>query len=289
MRKGWIYRLKLLLISTVAITTIVQIISHPTRHLLLLPLAAMATMEISCDTTSPEDYTEVPPDTCPWWDTDCDGISNAVETNDANSYLDLDTAVVNANPSIARGKPCSTDCVGTKCGWITNALNMVNTGTGYWHYNPEKRAVDHDDWGTLHLIYMIEAAGRTWHDNNCVPPRINVGDLSKGDTATLLFGGYFPPHICHQNGREVDIRYVRNDEQDEPLNVRTQPSLYDLPGTLAVIEWLLENGNVNKIIVSPHSNLDLTGYDVDTVSYDASGGHDDHFHLRIEDPDGTGN
>jgi hypothetical protein len=56
-----------------------------------------------------------------------------------------------------------------------------------------------------------------------------------------------------------------------------------------VIEWLLENGSVNKIIVSPYSYLDLSDYDVDTVSYDASGGHDDHFHLKIEDPDGTGN
>jgi hypothetical protein len=213
MRKGWSYKIKLL----------------------ILPLMALILMggwwDCDDDGGDPGDYTEQPPDNCPYWDTDCDGISNAVETNSANSYLYLNPDLYDYNPTLARGKPCSTDCVGTECGWIEDALNMVNQGTGYYHYNPEKRSVDHDDWGTLALINMIEAAGRTWSDHNCVPPRINVGDLSWGDTSTLEFGGYFYPHICHQNGLEVDIRYVRNDGQDESLNVRTQPSLYDLPGT----------------------------------------------------------
>jgi|GEM_PF-2578248 len=275
MRKGWIYKLKLLLLSTVAITTIVQTITHPTRHLLLLPIAAMATMEISCDvdTISPSDYPEQPPDACPSWDTDCDGISNATETNDANAYLNLDPDSPDANPSIAHGQPCN--------GSLENGLNLMNEGTGYWHYNPEK--IDYDDWGVLHLINMIEGAGREWHDNNWWPPRISVGDMS------LRYGGPFPPHGCHENGLEVDIRYVRNDGLEVGLNLGTADSIYfDVSATVALMSYLLDNSNSIKIYLSSYCRGKIIFTAIDTV-YDTTGGHDDHFHWRIQDPDGTGN
>jgi len=265
MRKGWSYKLKLM----------------------LLPLVAVSTMGNRCDWfTTPYTITEQPPDECPWWDRDCDGISNAVETNGANSYLDLDTAVFDANPSIAHGWPCSTQCVGTECGWIENALNMVNTGTGYYHYNPEK--IDRDDWGTLHLINMIEGTGRDWY-NNRPPPRIGVGDLSWGDQNTQQFGGYWSDHICHQNGLEVDIRYVRNDGLEVGLNLGTADSIYFYVGaTVALLNYLFNNSNPDKIYVSSYCRGKIVFTGIDTV-YDATGGHDDHFHLRIQDPDGTGN
>ncbi len=166
MTKGWSYKLKLL----------------------LLPLVALFLMGSWFDCDDPDESSEEPTDVCPSWDTDCDSISNAVETNDANSYLNLDTNTVDANPSIAHGCPCA-GCGG---GWIDNALNMVNTGTGYYHYNPER--IDTDDWGTLHLVNMIEGASRAWYSDNRVPPRIGVGDLSWGDKNTQQFGGYFLPH-----------------------------------------------------------------------------------------------
>ena len=278
MRKVWIYKLKLLLLSTAAITTIVHTITHPTRNLLLLPIAAMSTMEISCkeDTLNPSDYTEQPPDACPSWDTDCDEISNATETNGANSYLNLDPKSPDDNPSIAQGEHCD--------GWIENALNLMNEGTGYYHYNPEK--IDTDDWGTLHLVNMIEGAGRDWYNNNWWPPRIGVGDLSWGNQYTQQFGGYWSDHVCHQNGTEADFRYVRNDGIEDALNVRTQPALYDTAKTIALMNYLFANSKSIKIIVSPYCGIEFTGID---TAYDASGKHDNHFHLRIEDPDGTGN
>ena len=137
---------------------------------------------------------------------------------------------------------------------------------------------------------MIEGTGRAWYDNYWSPPRIGIGDLSWGNKDTQEFGGPWD-HACHQNGLEVDIRYVRNDTLELPLNLgdTTQIQYYDLAGTIALIVWLFQNSNSNKIIISPYSNLDLSDLDVDTVVYDSNGWHDNHFHLRIEDPDGTGN
>jgi hypothetical protein len=228
-----------------------------------------------------ETKTVVVDDAYPSWDTDGDNISNAVETNSANSYLNLDPNIPNANPSIAHGDPCD--------GWIENALNMVNQGTGYYHYNPDKGEplIDTDDWGVLHLINMIEGAGRLWDWNSYPPPRIGVGDLSKGDQYSQQFGGYFWPHDCHQNGTEGDFRYVRNDSQEVGLNIGSADSIYyDVEATVALMEYLFANSNSIYIIVSPHCHITFIGI---TAVYDQTGEHDTHFHLRIEDPDGTGN
>jgi hypothetical protein len=245
---------------------------------MILILLLLSTLADKCDDGTV--ITETPTDNCPSWDTDCDGISNAVETNDANSYLGLNPDSADANPSIAHGYPWN--------GWIGNALNMVNQGTGYYHYNPDKSTIDTDDWGVLHLINMIEGAGRLWYTNGYPPPRIGVGDLSWGDQYTQQFGGPWPgdEHTWHQNGTEVDFRYVRNDGQEASLNVRTQPSLYDTNATVALMNYLFANSHSIYIMVSPHCGIEFSGI---TVVYDQSGEHDNHFHLRIEDPDGTGN
>jgi len=231
----------------------------------------------------PPDIQERPPDTCPIWDTDCDDISNAVETNDANSYLNLNPSIKNANSSIAHGTPYN--------GWIEKAFNMVNTGTGYWHYNPEKvKAMDTDDWGVLHLINMIEGAGRNWYSDGLVPPRISVGDLSWGDASTLNFGGPWPggDHAWHQNGLEVDVRYVRKDDEELPLNIHSNPANYDNIATMHLINRLGWNSKMALIIISPDCRIDF--YDSSNIVFDSiDRKHDDHFHYRIVDPDGTDN
>ena len=250
MRKGWSYKLKLL----------------------LLALGVFSTLGSGC-TDDPEDYTEQPPDVCPSWDTDCDGISNATETNDANAYLNLDPNSPDANPSIAHGQPCN--------GTLEKGLNLMNEGYGYDHYNIDPPG-DIDDWGVLHLINMIEGAGRDWYNNYWPPPRIGVGDLS------LRYGGQFGIHSCHQNGTEADFRYVRNDGLEDPLNISTSDSIYfDVSATVALMSYLLDNSNSIKIYLSSYCRGKIIFTEIDTV-YDTAG-HHDHFHWRIQDPDGTGN
>jgi len=55
-------------------------------------------------------------------------------------------------------------------------------------------------------------------------------------------------------------------------------------------KWQLEIGLSKKTyLLREPIWLDLSDLGVETVVYDSDGGHDNHFHLRIEDPDGTGN
>jgi len=252
--------------------------ARKTGTVFLLLLSLLALYGHRCDYGYDQESTdEVPPDDCPSWDSDCDMISTAVETNDANGYLHLDTNAVDPNPSIARGYPCN--------GYISNALNMVNEGMGYYHYNPEK--IDRDDWGVLHTIYIIEAMGRDLGREYAWWPRIGVGDLSWGDAATQQFGGSWPggDHACHQNGLEVDVRYVRNDGVEGGLNIADDPWHFDEDATTDLISYLLRRANVDSIFVNgDYSSLDtIAGFIVH------KGGHSDHFHVRIVDPDGTSN
>lgn len=162
----------------------------------------------------------------------------------------------------------------------------MNSGTGYYHYLGTD-GIDVDDWGVLHLINMIECAGRDWYNWNCAPPRIGVGDLSRGDKNTQSFGGYFAPHVCHQNGIEADFRYVRNDGLEIPLNLSTSDSdSFDKYATIELFNSLFENADPIKIYVGTFLRGKIEFEGIDTV-YDAY--HNDHFHLRLQDPDGTGN
>ncbi len=62
---------------------------------------------------------------------------------------------------------------------------------------------------------LIADTGDEWYQLHA-SPRINVLDISRQG------GGPFLPHGSHQNGLDVDIRYVRNDGQDGPLDLGTE-------------------------------------------------------------------
>jgi len=139
------------------------------------------------------------------------------------------------------------------------------------------------------LLNMIEAGGRMWYSNHHIPPRVGVGDLSWGDVSTQSFGGEWPggDHACHQNGLEVDFRYVRSDGQEIPLNIAGPDSLYySNTETAALMTYLLANETVIVIYIdTAHAYLTDDGAGI----LQHWPGHSDHFHVRIEDPDGTSN
>ncbi|MDD5425002.1 MAG: penicillin-insensitive murein endopeptidase [candidate division Zixibacteria bacterium] len=194
-----------------------------------------------CESDSIDDITDKPEDVCPYYDSDCDDISNAVENNDANDYLNLNPNVKNSNPSIAHGDP--------SYGYITNAINLVNNGEGYYHFLGAD-VMDTDDWGVLHMINMIESAGREWSDNGLFPPLIGVGDISRGDLTMQEFGGdWNPDHTSHQNGLDVDVRYLRKDDLNNSLDLSRpeQFEIYDYSATITMLNRFIFNGNIEVV------------------------------------------
>ncbi|HEX8556696.1 MAG TPA: penicillin-insensitive murein endopeptidase [Pyrinomonadaceae bacterium] len=82
-------------------------------------------------------------------------------------------------------------------------------GLGYISYN---RANDGaDQWGTEATIHKIEEIGRRWAALHPSVP-FAVGDISRRG------GGVLPPHKSHQRGVDVDIRPLRRDGQNQPVD-----------------------------------------------------------------------
>ena len=139
------------------------------------------------------------------------------------------------------------------------------------------------------MMRMLEGAGRLWESAEMSPPRITVNDISWGNNISEQFGGPFPPHSSHQNGLDVDIRYVRTDDAEAPLNVADDPESHDQFATSHLISYLNQRGKLVKVIVSSKVMLDNPDPFSSALVIDDDGEHDDHFHVRIADPDGTDN
>lgn len=232
----------------------------------------------------------------PPWDPDGDTIYTATETNPTNrvsngGFYAFDTLVFDRNLSEARG-------IAT-FGSLYRGMNLVDADTGYTHYD-FCDGVDQDDWGTGHLVRLIQAAGRRWSRVKLGrEPLLQVGDLS------LREGGYFPGqpgipgceqgHAYHQQGLDVDVRYLRKDGLEGPLNICRDPANYDTVATAQLMNSFLfvEAAEANAQIDSIFVDLNCVGlrHTTDTgrrVLFHKDG-HENHFHVRIVDPDGPFN
>jgi hypothetical protein len=220
---------------------------------------------------------------------DNDLMSSAVELNGPNRRLyGLDTTVNDPDPSRARGTPTN--------GSILDALNLPDAHRNYYHYLGTD-GTDTDDWGTLTLINRGEGVAGDWGDvtRPCIQPeydpsppnRFGIGDMSLGDENTQIFGGETPDHTSHENGLDMDIRFLRTDDAESPLDLESpQVAFYDVGATADLMGCFLYYTNVERLIVDTvYANIDFGG---DTrIVHDVT--HRDHFHIRIVDPDGLAN
>lgn len=202
------------------------------------------------------------------WDSDGDGLSDAVERNNAGEgYHDFRLDRCEDNPSRAIGTWYE--------GHLEAGINLSDRGTGYLH-NRGGDAVDSDDWGELTMISCLEAAGRAFEETGL---RLNVNDLSRRR------GRHFPPHRSHRNGLDADLRYVRLDGRDAPLDLRFHPEAYDADATQELMRLFVELCPVEVIFV----DLDRLGFDNHALGRRQqflrhASGHSNHFHLRLRSP-----
>lgn len=213
------------------------------------------------------------------WDPDGDSISTAVEIDAANAHLDFDTSRMDLDPSRALGQPAA--------GTLEGGINLPDVGdsvTTYLHTKGSD-ALDTDDWGTLALINSIEGAARQFHLQECLDAQSPTPHPAQVLDMSLRSGGFFPPHVSHQNGRDVDLRYLRTDDTGR-LDLREADSvLYDQIATAQMIQCLISTERIERIFYDS-VRTGIFG-PAPIMVHDPSGGHSNHFHLRITDPNGT--
>lgn len=216
------------------------------------------------------------------WDSDGDGISNATEINNSNPIngviphpqLDPDN-VCNIDPSKAIDFCCN--------GSLQGGLNITNSGEGYTTYQGCD-PIDTDDWGTLQLINCIEASGRAF---GIPEPIIRKGDMSLqlgGEWGCNATGGG-PDccgHACHQNGLEVDMRYLSKKYFSDPLDIsyQSETGYYDTTLTRILMKHIIQCCDVSLIYV----DMDYLGFNNDDLPQSVlvhMPGHSDHFHVEL--------
>jgi hypothetical protein len=220
----------------------------------------------------------------PEWDIDGDSISNNTELHPPNAIYGFRVDTADGNPSRVGGIPES--------GWIDSAINLPDTGTMHWHYLGSD-AAQTDDWGIRTLLNVIEGAGRAFQNPRGFPgtcryytewaalPRIQVGDLS------LQYGGAFGQcgtptgHCSHQNGTDVDVRYLRTDGFEIGLNLATADSVkYDILQTLDLFSCFMRDPRVIRIYYDSARTGILNVPERPGLLVDAAG-HSNHFHVRV--------
>ena len=225
----------------------------------------------------------------PPWDPDNDTISTSTETNPTNrigntpiaGFYNFDLARWDLNLSQSRGEPGTT-------GTLYSGMSLKDVDEGFIHHNGSD-PVDADDWGTGHLLRLIEAAGREW--GNAVP-RMQPGDMSLKTGGQFCSGQPVVCHYYHRSGLDVDIRYVRDDGLEVPLDICTSPDDYHGGLTLDLMNAILQSGNGRNGAPRVDSIfLDMTASGISNVDPDNpivfdKPGHCDHFHVMILDPDG---
>lgn len=229
------------------------------------------------------------------WDLDGDTISTNTETNEANhtshgGFYTFNTSAWDLNLSQARGIALG--------GSLFKGMNLFDQGTAYLHHRGCE-SFDVDDWGTGHLVRLIEFAGRWWLDLRAHATAMQVGDLSKKEGGFFGGTGEFncnENHAYHRQGLDVDIRYLRADHLEGLLNICEQPDDYDNFATAELISSFLgaeHRDDANTIIDSIFVDMNCVLIS-DTTRQGRRilfhrGGHQDHFHVRIRDPDGPNN
>jgi len=177
----------------------------------------------------------------------------------------------------------------------TNSMDdavQLQPGPGYVVKRPAHA------WGTPRTVTAIQTAIKRYLDRGLGGPAVHVGDISRES------GGPFPPHLSHQDGRDVDVGYVlRGESADVVRFVTATQGRLDLVRTWALLESFLGTDRVHFIFVdyglqrllydhAKHEGVDEARlqalFQYPRGSAAAQGvirhwrGHANHFHVRFE-------
>ncbi len=99
-------------------------------------------------------------------------------------------------------------------------------------------------WGTSNTVRTIQQAIASYAGKAKGGPKIHVGDISKKG------GGKFPPHLSHQDGRDVDIGYVLKGKDKDVIKFRRAGSKnLDVGRTWKLLKSFLDTGQVRYIFM----------------------------------------
>jgi hypothetical protein len=240
----------------------------------------LVTLLVACtgdETNGRETNEDVAPETADCgnqrqWDTGGDKISDRVEAENGGLFR---SGRCDANPSEPRGKYSD--------GSLLGGVKAPASGAGYVRKPAGQESLYEGHWATLDLLACVELVARDLSEG--LDPEDSV-ELYLGDLS-LASGGEFEPHLTHQNGLEVEVRYPRLDGRDELFDIRREPELYDPLVTKNIFSAFMRLCRVDAIF----ADVTMLSFPVGEGEFANVINHPDrrtHFLVRLENPAGRG-
>ena len=197
--------------------------------------------------------------------------------------------------------PAQTRVVRAPDGTTTNVYGSLENGTPLTSSGPGIRTLNwsrDERWGAGHMISLLEKASEAFARDHAPGNIVYVGDISRKG------GGHFhPPHKSHQNGLDADVVYMGQTTFKSVLDPQGNVTARFDRGKnwqywrMLVAQQIVRQGRptsvVSMILVGPKLKEDLCRWTKeqrmlsDPLNIEvmkrvrATGGHDDHFHLRL--------
>jgi murein endopeptidase len=170
-------------------------------------------------------------------------------------------------PSRALGKPHD--------GRLEHGVQLPEEGVAFFTWDwGEKRVPNRPwrRWGTTRTVSTTLAVLAELRAAHPEAPRVGVADLSRphGGVFDERFGGL--GHASHQNGRDVDITYPRQDGLERPP---LRPGQIDRVLAQELLDRFVRAG-ATAVFIGPHTNLQRKRRLVQRLT-----DHDDHMHVRF--------
>lgn len=119
---------------------------------------------------------------------------------------------------------------------------------------------------------VLYSLAEVWHSSNPDGPRIQINVISAQEGGDI-------GHSSHQNVLDFDIRYVRKDSTEGPLQLPS--SNYDQTRTQDLIDLFIDTGKIDIIFTCADANLSSS-----KINTNYSSTHKDHMHIRFTNPSG---
>ncbi len=149
---------------------------------------------------------------------------------------------------------------------------LIVAATGFYVYGTSSKR-----YANGSLRALLEKVGSKWNeDYSAEHGKFGAGRASKKSGGEM-------PGASHENGLDLDLRYIRTDKAKKGVEITD--SQYDREASKSLIKLFLNHSSVTHVFTSDGTlRNQLNDSRVQNWA-----GHDDHFHVRIKDPDGTGN
>lgn len=180
-------------------------------------------------------------------------------------------------------------------GFLKNPVALLSTDT--YKTRESKNPKRARNYGVPEMIAAIKQAVNEVNEAHPNTKRLVIGDLSR------LNGGYFPPHLSHQSGRDADIGYYTKGSYQPEYLQKIGPRQLDVERTWTFLHSFLRDDKVKYVFMDHRLQRPLYRYLKNELKLSPSllnkyisyprrkggiirhlKGHADHMHVRFYAP-----